>query len=144
MISFVVNAVPVAQPRARAFSIAGRPRIVSAPARHPVIDFKAACRLAATTAYNGPPLNVPLWVSLLFVMPRPGNMIWKKRSMPRVPHGKKPDLDNLMKAGLDALNGLVWRDDSLLAQVVARKVIASGDEQPRVEIEIHEFEVTHD
>lgn len=102
--------------------------------------YKATVRLAAAAAHSGPPLDGPLWVSLLFVLPRPGSMVWKKKPMPRVPHDRTPDLDNMVKSTLDALNKLLWRDDGLLATVVARKVFAGGDESPRVEIEVHEHE----
>jgi Holliday junction resolvase RusA-like endonuclease len=38
----------------------------------------------------------------------------------------KPDLDNIIKAVLDGLNGVVWHDDSQVAQVHANR--AYGDE----------------
>jgi Holliday junction resolvase RusA-like endonuclease len=38
----------------------------------------------------------------------------------------------------DALNGLLWRDDSLICDGRVQKVYAAGDEQPHVEIAISE------
>lgn len=38
----------------------------------------------------------------------------------------KPDLDNMIKAALDALNGIVWADDAAVVEVRARKVYASA------------------
>lgn len=37
------------------------------------------------------------------------------------PHLKKPDLDNLIKFVKDCLNQVVWRDDSLVNAISARK-----------------------
>ena len=43
------------------------------------------------------------------------------------------DIDNHIKAILDALNGVVWLDDSLITSVTARKV-QSADEGITVEV----------
>ncbi len=46
---------------------------------------------------------------------------------------KKPDLDNIAKVILDALNGLAYRDDACVTEVTARKFYS---ESPRVEVEL--------
>ncbi len=46
---------------------------------------------------------------------------------------KKPDLDNIIKAILDALNGLAYRDDACVTEVTARKLYSVN---PRVEVEL--------
>jgi Holliday junction resolvase RusA-like endonuclease len=56
--------------------------------------------------------------------------------MPRAFHETRPDLDNLAKSTKDALTGILWRDDSQIAILNARKVIAAGDEQPCVEVQV--------
>ena len=56
--------------------------------------------------------------------------------MPRQPHTSKPDGDNLEKSTLDALSGLAFLDDRQVWWVNRQKLIASGDEQPHVEIRI--------
>jgi Holliday junction resolvase RusA-like endonuclease len=136
-IRFEVPAIPVAQPRPRAFSVGQfRSRIVSAPAGHPVNAFKASCRLAASVAYSGAPLEGPLALTLIFVLPRPASKRWKKRAMPREPHTSRPDTDNLVKSIKDSLTKLIWNDDSQIYDLRACKVIAAGDEQPHVEVVI--------
>lgn len=136
VIRFLVPAIPIAQPRPKAVAFNGRARVYEAAKSHPVHDFKASVREAARLAYCGAPLRGNLELSLLFVLPRPQSMVWKSKAMPRAPHTKKPDLDNLCKSPIDALLGRVWADDSIISSVHATKCIASGDEQPHVEIEV--------
>lgn len=139
MIRFTVPAIPIAQPRQRhriVTTAAGSHAMNYTPAKHPVQTFKASVRLAAQQAYQGPPLSGPVGLVVVFVLPRPGRLRWKTRPMPRCLHQGKPDLDNLIKAVKDSLNGLVWRDDGQIAHANLSKVYASGDEQPCVTVEI--------
>ena len=68
------------------------------------------------------PLDGPLSITIDFYLPRP-----QKISGPRYPnpgpviHTKTPDLDNLIKAVLDGMNKVVFKDDSQLAQIIGRK-----------------------
>lgn len=48
---------------------------------------------------------------------------------------KKPDLDNLLKAVLDALNGIAYPDDNQVSEISMKKVYSF---KPRIEIEIKE------
>jgi Holliday junction resolvase RusA-like endonuclease len=50
---------------------------------------------------------------------------------------KKPDVDNYLKAALDALNGICFGDDS---QIVSLSVIKKYSDNPRLEIEINAIE----
>lgn len=136
MIEFTVPAVPVAQPRPRATAINGQARMYEAKASHPIHSFKATVRHAAAQAYRGPQLMGPLVVWMTFVFPRPKNRIWKTRPMPSEPHAKKPDIDNCVKSVLDALNGVLFADDSQVCNCNVVKRIASGDEQPHVAVTI--------
>lgn len=36
-------------------------------------------------------------------------------------HNSRPDIDNLLKAVQDALNGVLYRDDSIITEISARK-----------------------
>lgn len=141
-IAFTVPAVPIAQPRPRAtirkFGDGKLSARVYNKETHPVAAFKATCRLAASKAHQGPPLKGPLVVRLVFVMPRPKAMLWKKKPMPAVEHTVKPDVDNLTKALFDALNGVAWVDDSQVWSKQVDKIIASGYESPCVLVRIRE------
>lgn len=142
LIQFHVPCIPVAQPRQRHRIINGKDRSFVGnytPKNSPVNGFKAACQQAASLVYQGAPVDGPLVADIVFVMPRPSNKIWKTRSMPRYPHTGKPDRDNLAKAVFDALEGLVYRNDSLIFDGTITKWVASGDEQPHAEVVIREW-----
>ena len=49
---------------------------------------------------------------------------------------KKPDIDNILKAIFDSLNGICFADDSQIVQVYAEKLYS---EEPFVEVEIDEL-----
>ena len=145
-IEFTIPAVPVAQPRQRH-------RIISSggmsfannytPTKHPVNAFKASARMALESAYKGAPLVGPLAMSVVFVFPRPTNRVWKSKPMPRERHTKKPDCDNLLKSLKDSLSGLAYADDAQICEYrEVTKWIASGDEQPHVEVTIEDLDAT--
>ncbi len=140
-ISIYVPAVPIAQPRHRTRVVTpehGKPFATQyeAAKTHAIHTFKAAVQFAAREVYKGPPIQEPVILSTSFVFPRPKSLIWKSREMIRLPHTKKPDRDNLDKAVLDALKGVVLADDCQVYAGSIYKWIAAGDEQPHVAIEI--------
>jgi Holliday junction resolvase RusA-like endonuclease len=71
-------------------------------------------------------------VDLRFVMPRPAST--PKRSTP--PAIKRPDVDKLARAVLDALTGILFADDSRVVDLRARKRLAEIGETTGVHIEI--------
>ena len=78
------------------------------------------------------PIDAPVKVVVVFYMPEPKTMA-KKRKGRGLPHSKRPDLDNLLKAVLDAMNEVVVKDDSRIWWLVAEKHYAGG---PGVEISV--------
>jgi Holliday junction resolvase RusA-like endonuclease len=61
-------------------------------------------------------------LEVCFFMPRPKGM---KKTNEAVPHTKKPDADNLLKAVMDALTDIkIWRDDSLVFSILSHKSYA--------------------
>jgi Holliday junction resolvase RusA-like endonuclease len=66
----------------------------------------------------------PIEFVMRAVFPVPASWSEKKRQqalMGILKPGKKPDLDNIAKAWNDALNGVVYRDDSLIVRMTLDK-----------------------
>ena len=77
----------------------------------------------------------PVKVYVVFFMPIPKS--WSKPKRERhafKPHNVKPDIDNVLKGLFDALNGLVWKDDNLVAEVTALKIYTPFKEGIRVRV----------
>jgi Holliday junction resolvase RusA-like endonuclease len=141
MIQFTVHSVPLAQPRQRQRVVTANGRTFATnylPRKHPVNAFKAAVQMAFRGAYHGPPLEGPVYLQMVFVLPRPRSLVWKKKSMPRLWHCHKPDIENLVKAVMDALKGLAYRDDCQVSVLWVSKSTAAGDEGPGVAVMILE------
>lgn len=82
--------------------------------------------------------DIPLAAYITAYFPIPKSASKKKREemlCGRVMHTHKPDCDNIVKAILDALNGIAYYDDSQIAQIHVGKYYS---DQPRVEITICE------
>ena len=70
------------------------------------------------------PLQGPLVLCAVFTLPVPKS--WSKKDRAAALDGSKrptgkPDVDNLVKLATDALNGVVWVDDSQLVSVTMSK-----------------------
>lgn len=118
-IEFTIHAEPVAKARARA-GAGGRfytPKKTS--------DYEAIVAMQAKIAMEGrAPIDSACCLSLVFHMPIPKSWSQKKQYsalLGTVLPTSKPDLDNLIKAVKDGLNGIVWADDSQVVRVVAEK-----------------------
>jgi len=144
-IEFVVPGMPVAQPRIKATFRGGHaavytPTKTSSKKSNGIAEFKALIKLTASQAYSGALLSGPLKVDVVCVFRRQASKIWSKKPMPRYRHVTKPDRDNLDKAILDSLKGIIWYDDNQVCAGSIEKWHASGDEQPHVVIRIEELE----
>lgn len=71
------------------------------------------------------PLKSAIDVTLYFQMRRPQNHYRTNGEVKEwaglMPCTKKPDVDNLIKFVFDALNGILWADDSQIIRVTASK-----------------------
>jgi crossover junction endodeoxyribonuclease RusA len=87
--------------------------------------------LAARAAVGpGPLIGTAVDIRLDFVMPRPTST--PKRSTP--PAVKRPDLDKLARAALDAITNVLIADDSQVVGLRATKRLAEIDEIPGLEV----------
>lgn len=138
-VTFTVPTIPIAQPRQRHRVVTAHGRTFATnytPKNSPVNAFKAAVQHAAFAEFRDAPHDGPARLSVVFVFPRPAGMCWKKKPMPRARHCGRPDADNVYKALVDALSGLVISDDGRIYRAEIEKWIAAGDEQPHCEVTI--------
>lgn len=112
------------------------------PEKHPVHAWRRKIGAAVRNAIWEKQLAQPLRVHAVFVFPRPSNMVWKTKPMPRVWYDKKTnDADNLLKAVLDAVNDCgVWPDDGLVVDARAVRVYAAGGEPAGLHLTIETLE----
>jgi len=78
-------------------------------------------------------------VKFRFFMKMPKSWSKKKKSeMIGLPHIKKPDLSNLIKFYEDALNKIMWKDDSNIWEISSKKIYSLN---PHTEIELNHIEI---
>jgi len=102
----------------------------------PLEKIKEGCKWQLKSQYREDPLEIPLSLDIIFFMPIPNSLSSiKKRQMTNglIGHIKKPDLDNLQKFALDCLNKLVFKDDSQVCEIRAKKIYSNN---PRTLIRI--------
>jgi Holliday junction resolvase RusA-like endonuclease len=104
-----------------------------------------ATRIAEAAQAAAPPalLDGPLMATLVFRLPRPVSGPAAKRAWPTV----RPDVERLASGVLDALQGIVFRDDALIVRLQLVKVydgapgvqitVAQVDEPPPTRKERH-------
>jgi crossover junction endodeoxyribonuclease RusA len=137
MITFQVPGLPAPQGSKRHV---GRGVMVESSKRlKPWRNDVACAALKARQSFEAALLEGPAHVRVRFVLPRPkshrrasGEL---KPNAPRYP-SSKPDVDKLLRAILDALTGVLWRDDSQVAVVEAVKDYGTGDEAPGAHVSV--------
>lgn len=101
--------------------------------------WKAQISAIVQDGWKGIPADEPLSMTLRFVMPRPDSHFGMKRGEKYLKesaptwHTIKPDATKLVRAVEDALTGILWRDDAIIAVQLVTKVY--GD-RPGVQIRI--------
>lgn len=117
-ITFSVPGDPVPQPRPRVSTRGGFARAY-VPSKHPVHEYRTQIAAAARDAgltETGEPLSVVIDA----VFARPKSHLRKSGVKPDAPKLPRPDVDNLAKAVLDALQDVVG-DDTCVARLVIEK-----------------------
>jgi Holliday junction resolvase RusA-like endonuclease len=125
---YVLKGDPIPLSRVRI----GRNRNVYNPQR----ELKLITRITIESQHSDDPLfKGPLRMIAVFYMPIPESQ--KKKIKKGAQHFRKPDLDNLLKFICDLGNGLIWKDDALVAEAQCKKIY---DPNPRTEFTIMELE----
>ena len=121
-----------------------RPKFSSRPFPHeydpkPTKTYKAQLHLLAIKKMQElkmEPLEGSLMVNVVFyrnIQKSLSKAEHERRVSGKVLPSVKPDIDNYTKAFLDALNGVVWRDDSQITDKMTRKRYSNN---PHIELEV--------
>lgn len=122
-VRFTVPGKPVGKGRPRA---ATRGAHITLYTPKTTATYESTVALAASQAMAGRPLiEGPTEVLMTMVLPVPKS--WSKRKQADALAGQlmpttKPDMDNVVKAIFDAVNGIVWTDDVQVVGLRVRKV----------------------
>lgn len=127
-VSLCLPGLPIAQPRGRYVVLPnGRPRPI-VPKEHPVHAYRQGLALLARQAMGAAlPYREPVCVHLLFIFPP--NKESRAAGVPEW-HRDTPDLDNLEKAVLDSIRGIIYRDDRQVVHCTKQKRRAGSQEKP--------------
>lgn len=137
MIKFTVSGEPVAKGRPRATAAGGFVRMYTPKKTATYEEHVAYCAIAAMNESGLiRPLECPVKIDLVACMPIPKSMSKKKREQAiagLIVPAKKPDIDNVAKSILDGLNGVVFKDDNQIVQLIVTKCYS---DVPKVDVSI--------
>ena len=125
-IAFTVYGNPVPKARARTVRLKNGMTTTFTPGK--TADWESMIRLQTLEHKPDKLLDQALAIKAVFVLQRPKS-VPKKRQYPET----KPDLDNLLKSLTDAMEGIIYTNDSRIVKKVVSKEY--GD-PPRVEVEV--------
>jgi Holliday junction resolvase RusA-like endonuclease len=126
-----VDGVPKAQPRPR-FTARGH-------AYDPKTAEAWKCRITSEYRRAGVYFEGPVFLTATFTMPLAKR---KGKSEEGRYHCIRPDLDNLLKAVMDALTMAgAWRDDAQVSEVSVRKVYAGEGQRAGAVIQLVDYEL---
>ena len=148
-LTFTIPGEPCSQGRPRAF----RYRAKDGQQRVGMYDpqksrsWKGVAQVHMQQAMDAAGQTAPLYLShspvdvlvvAVFTCPR-GD--YRKGPVPRRPHAKRGDAENIAKAVMDAATGILWVDDAQVARLVVEKWIGAQGEAPGVVVEVRPWAV---
>ncbi len=136
--------VPKGRPR---FYMRGKSPRVHTDAKTRAFESLVAQVLATSPQTRGQPRPMcpdrsPVRVDIVAIFQRPVAMHARKYPDSLLPHACRPDLDNVIKSAIDgiqATNGLIWKDDGQVQCIRAESWYAEKGGIPRTEIAIYRW-----
>ncbi|MBF6555520.1 MAG: RusA family crossover junction endodeoxyribonuclease [Acidimicrobiales bacterium] len=124
-IRFEVRGFPAPQGALKVGMAGGRAHLFNRSSG-PLRDWRGAVASAAQPHAPTPVWDGPVSVALAFRLPQPRSRPTtvgrgKKKRAVRIWPDRKPDVDKLVRAVLDALSGVVFMDDSQVVRLTASK-----------------------
>ncbi|WP_433886933.1 RusA family crossover junction endodeoxyribonuclease [Pseudomonas vranovensis] len=121
-VSFLVPGEPVGKGRPRIGKVGNHARMFT-PAK--TASYEGLIAMAGTNAMAGRTLlegAVMVELRIVMAVPQSKSKKWKAQALAgEVFPTKKPDMDNVIKAIYDGLNGVVWKDDVQVVDAFVRK-----------------------
>ena len=133
---FIVPGKPVGKGRPRFAMVHGRVRTYTPKTTR---EFEQRIRWLCAPR----PADGPVKVMITAIFPRPKAMKRKRDPDGLAWHDKKPDLDNVCKAAIDACNGLAYHDAGQIVRIDAAAFYAEKTGKPRTEITIYDRQPTN-
>lgn len=136
MVSFLLVGEPVAKGRPRVGKSRGGRPVVYTPEKTAAYERRLRSVASVEALRQGlrEPMTGPLSVIVEAVF---ANTL---KSEIGSPHSVKPDADNVLKT-LDALNGVIWKDDSQIARATVTKRRANMGEHPHLWVSVEKLQV---
>jgi Holliday junction resolvase RusA-like endonuclease len=131
-LTFHVDGVPVAKGRARATTIGGMARLYT-PGKTRAYEDRIRCA-AAMARGERPPFQGEVTLTVTALVAIPASFSKRKRANAVagiIRPTTRPDADNYAKAALDGCNGILFRDDAQVTDLIVRKRYAA---EPRLVI----------
>jgi crossover junction endodeoxyribonuclease RusA len=131
--SFFVPGIPATAGSKNGFYNKKIGRVIMAPANKKQKPWMSHVQACALEVYNGPPIDGPIKLSIVFIMPRPKGHFGTGKYSSRVKENapfyptSKPDATKMLRAVEDALTGVVWKDDSQVVHIDVCKLYTSKD-----------------
>lgn len=134
---------PQTRPRFRTFTSPKTGKNVTQPYELAEMrDYKKMVAEQMDTQYGGDPIAEPLLVVFEF-WETPTKTDASKGCEAKI-HTKKRDLDNFVKAVLDAGSEVIWEDDRYIFATFAVKCIESHDKEGRTEVRVYKLSEVND
>lgn len=142
MLDFIVYGAPHGKGRPRVGRVGAGVRMFT-PAK--TVAYEGLVAHAGGVAMAGRDLlDGPVELRLLIDCQVPASWSKKKRAQAlacEILPTTKPDVDNVIKAIGDGLNGVVWRDDVQITDIITRKRYA---EKPQVRVMVRPAPMVHE
>lgn len=101
------------------------------------VNYETLIKMKAGDVINHP-FEGPIKLTVSFYLSRPKRLIHKTKHMTECYTDKKPDIENLVKAVMDGLNGVAYHDDSQVVELIARKKYHAMDNEKFKTTEVKE------
>jgi Holliday junction resolvase RusA-like endonuclease len=133
VISFIVYGQPVAQGRPKASTRGGFVKMYDPEKSRNYKEFvySEAVKVKPAVPAEG---EIMAEITAYFEIPKSKSNKFREQALDgNINPTKKPDADNIAKIILDSCNGILYKDDSQVVNLVVRKEYSV---QPRVEVEL--------